>query len=119
MLTFVLIRQGLGGGSGTQRLTRALGIETENPIMIFEQQSSFFPSAERAPHRTSTENPLRAVVLRLNSVVFYAEPRLPFIGHTPADPQTLPRGATHGWCLVLGAYFLYQFDSSLVLVLTL
>ena len=33
---YVLIRQGLRGGSGPQRLTRALGIETGNPIMTFE-----------------------------------------------------------------------------------
>ena len=43
-LLFVLIRQGLRGGSGSQRLTRALGIETGNPIMTFEQRSSFFPA---------------------------------------------------------------------------
>ena len=33
-LLFVLIRQGLRGGSGSQRLTRALGIETGNPITL-------------------------------------------------------------------------------------
>ncbi len=40
-LLFVLIRQGLRGVSGPQRLTRALVIETGNPIMTFEQRSSF------------------------------------------------------------------------------
>ena len=56
-LLFVLIRQGLRGGSGPQRLIRALGIETGNPIMTFEQRSSFLPSTERAPHHTSTGIP--------------------------------------------------------------
>ena len=40
-LLFVLIRQGLRGGSGPPRLIRAPGIETGNPIMTFEQRSSF------------------------------------------------------------------------------
>ncbi len=52
-LLFVLIRQGLRGGSGPRRLIRALGIETGNPIMTFEQRSSVLPSIERAPHHTS------------------------------------------------------------------
>ena len=56
-LLFVLIRQGLRGGSGPLRLIRAPGIETGNPIVTFEQRSSFLPSTERAPHHTSTENP--------------------------------------------------------------
>ena len=43
-LLFVLIRQGLRGGSGPLRLIRAPGIETGNPIMTFEQRSSFIPS---------------------------------------------------------------------------
>ena len=34
-LLFVLIRQGLRGGSGPQRLIRAPGIETGNPIVTF------------------------------------------------------------------------------------
>ena len=56
-LLFVLIRQGLRGGSGPQRLIRALGEETGNPIMAFHRPS-FFPSAERAPLQTTTaENP--------------------------------------------------------------
>ena len=42
-LLFVLIRQGLRGGSGPLRLTTAPGIETGNPIMTFEQRSSFLP----------------------------------------------------------------------------
>ena len=46
-------RWGGGGGSGPQRLTRALGIETGNPIMTYLQRSSFLPSFERAPHRES------------------------------------------------------------------
>ena len=56
-LFFVLIRQGLRGGSGPQRWIRALGEETGNPIMAFHRPS-FFPSVERAPHHTTTENPL-------------------------------------------------------------
>jgi len=56
-LPFVLIRQGLRGGSGPQRLIRALGEETGNPIMAFHRPS-FFPSLERALHHTTTENPL-------------------------------------------------------------
>ena len=52
-LLFVLIRQGLTGGSGPLRLIRAPGIETRNPIMTFEKRSSFLPSFERAPHQTS------------------------------------------------------------------
>ena len=36
---FVLIRQGLRGGSGPQRLIRALGEETGNPIMAFHRDS--------------------------------------------------------------------------------
>ena len=56
-LLFVLIRQGLRGGSGPQRLIRALGIETGNPIMTYEQRSSFLPSFERAPHHTSPRIP--------------------------------------------------------------
>ena len=54
-----------------------------------------FPSTERAPHHVHYHrNPLRAVILRLNSVVGFAERALPIIGHTPTHPQTLPRGAT-------------------------
>jgi len=57
-LLFVLIPQGLRGGrSGPQRLIRALGEETGNPIMAFHRPS-FSPSFERAPHHTTTENPL-------------------------------------------------------------
>ena len=56
-LLFVLSRQGLSGGSGPQHLTRALGIETGNPIMTFEQRSGFLPSVERAPHHTATGIP--------------------------------------------------------------
>jgi hypothetical protein len=67
-LLFVLIRHGLGGGSGPQRWIRALGKEAGNPIMAFHRPR-FSPSFERAPHHTTTENPLRAVVHRLNSVV--------------------------------------------------
>jgi hypothetical protein len=55
-LLFVLIRQGLGGGSGPQRLIRALGEETGNPILAFHRPS-FSPSFERAPHHTTAENP--------------------------------------------------------------
>ena len=40
---------------GPQRLIRALGIETGNPILTNEQRSSVLPSLERAPH--FTENP--------------------------------------------------------------
>jgi hypothetical protein len=54
-LLFVLIRHGLRGGSGPQCLIRALGEETGNPIMAFHRPS-FFPSVERAPHHTTTEN---------------------------------------------------------------
>ena len=35
------------------------------------------------------------MILRLYSVVGFAEPALPLIGHTPEDPQTFPRGSTH------------------------
>ena len=56
-LLFVLIRQGLRGGSGPLRLIRAPGIETGNPIMTFEKRSSFLPSFERAPHHTSPRIP--------------------------------------------------------------
>ena len=56
-LLFVLIRQGLRGGSGPQRLIRAPGIETGDPILTYEQRSSFFPSIERAPHHTSPRIP--------------------------------------------------------------
>ena len=56
-LLFVLIRHGFRGGSGPQRWIRALGKETGNPIMAFHRPS-FFPSVERAPHCTTTENPL-------------------------------------------------------------
>ena len=38
-LLFVLIRQGLRGGSGPQRLIGAPGIETGNPIMTFAVES--------------------------------------------------------------------------------
>ncbi len=51
-----IIRQGLGGG-GPQRLIRALGIESGNPIRTYEQRSSFLPSIERAPHHTSPRIP--------------------------------------------------------------
>jgi hypothetical protein len=40
-LLFVLIRQGLMGRSGPQRLIRALGEETGNPIMAFHRPSLF------------------------------------------------------------------------------
>jgi hypothetical protein len=60
--------KGLRGGSGPQRLIRALGEETGNPIMAFHRPS-FSPSFERAPHHTTTANPLRVVILRLNSCV--------------------------------------------------
>jgi len=50
-LLFVLIRQGLRGGSGPQHWIRSLGEETGNPIMAFHRPS-FFPSVERAPHHT-------------------------------------------------------------------
>jgi len=93
-LLFVLIRQGLRGGSGPQRLIRALGEETGNPIMAFHRPS-FSPSCERAPHHNTTENSLRAVVHRLDSVAGLAEPALSLIGHTLTQPQTLPRGDTH------------------------
>ena len=53
-------------------MIRALGMETGNPIMTYEQRSSFLPSLERAPY--FTENPRRAVILRLNSVAGFAEP---------------------------------------------
>ena len=56
-LLFVLIRQGLRGVSVPQRLIRALGEETGNPIMAFHRPS-FFPSFERVPRHTTTENPL-------------------------------------------------------------
>ena len=51
------IRQGLRGGSGPHRLIRALGIEPGNPIITYEQRSSFLPSIERAPHHTSPRIP--------------------------------------------------------------
>jgi len=38
-------------------LIRALGKETGHPIMAFHRPS-FFPSVERGPHHTTTENPL-------------------------------------------------------------
>ncbi len=60
-------------------MTRARGIEAGDLVMTFEQRSSFDPSAERTPHHTTTENPLRAVALRLNSVAGFAEPALPLI----------------------------------------
>jgi hypothetical protein len=41
-LLFVLIRHGIRGGSGPQRLIRAFGKETGNPIMAFHRPS-FFP----------------------------------------------------------------------------
>ena len=56
-LLFVLMRRGLRGESGPQRLIRALGIETGNPIMTLEQRSSFLPSVERAPLHTPTGIP--------------------------------------------------------------
>ena len=56
-LLFVLIRHGFRGGPGPQRWIRALGEETGNPIMAFHRRS-FFPSVERAPHHTTTENSL-------------------------------------------------------------
>jgi hypothetical protein len=52
----VLNRQGLKGGSGPQRLIRALGEQTGHPIMVFHRPS-FSPSVERAPHHTTTKNP--------------------------------------------------------------
>ena len=55
-LLFVLIRQGLRGGSEPLRLIRALVIETGNPIMTLAR-SSFLPSFERAPHHTSPRIP--------------------------------------------------------------
>ncbi len=48
MLTFGIISTRAEGGSGSQRLIRALGIETGNAIMTFEQRSSFLPSTELA-----------------------------------------------------------------------
>ena len=48
VLTFCLNSTRAEGGSGPQRLIRALRIETGNPIMTYEQQSSFLPSIERA-----------------------------------------------------------------------
>ncbi len=68
-LLFVLIRQGLRGGSGPQRLTRSLGIETGNPIMTFQQRSSFLPSTEREPHRCPL-CPSSSVALHLASGLF-------------------------------------------------
>ena len=53
--------------------------------MTFEQQSSFSPSAERAPHHTSTENPLRAVLLRLSSVAGFSLPP-PYWSHADTAP---------------------------------
>jgi hypothetical protein len=44
-LLFVLIRHGLRGGSGPQRLIEALGKETGNPIVAFHRPS-FFPSCD-------------------------------------------------------------------------
>ena len=46
-LLFVLIRQGLKGGSGPQRLARALGIETGNQIT---RADHFFPLICAALH---------------------------------------------------------------------
>jgi len=85
-LLFVLIRQGPRGRSGPQRLIRVCGEEIGNPILAFHRPS-LFPSFERAPHHTTTENPLRAVVRRLNSVAGFAEPALSLIGHTPTWPS--------------------------------
>jgi len=66
-LLFVLIRQGLRGGSGPQRLIRARGEETGSPIIAFHRPS-FSPFFERAPHHNTAENLLRAVVLRVNFI---------------------------------------------------
>ena len=57
VLTFCIIRQGLMRGSGPSRLIKVLGIGTGNRIMTYEQQSSFLPSTERAPHHTPTGIP--------------------------------------------------------------
>ena len=46
-----------GGRCRRGRGCRRLGEETGNPIMAFHRPS-FFPSFERAPHHTTTENPL-------------------------------------------------------------
>ena len=43
-----------GPGKWARRVIRALGRETGCPIVTFEQRSSFFPSTERAPHRTTS-----------------------------------------------------------------
>jgi len=45
---------------------------------------SFSPSFERAPHHTTIENPLRAVVHRLKSVAGFAEPALSLSDYAPA-----------------------------------
>jgi len=50
---------------------------------------SFSPSFERAPHHNTTDNPLRAVIRRLNSVAGFAELSISLIGHTLNGPQTL------------------------------
>jgi len=57
-LVWCLIRQGLRGWSGPQRLIRARGEETGNPIMAFHRPR-FSPSFERAPHCTPTTIPPR------------------------------------------------------------
>ena len=92
-LLLVLFRQGFRGGSGPQRLTRALGIETGNPIMTYEQRSNFFPSTERAPHHTSTRIPCRRCSFASTSgLVRRGPPLQPITSLTSLFVQ--PRGRT-------------------------
>jgi len=57
-LLFVLIRQGLRGGSGPQRWIRALGEETGNPIMAFHRPS-FYCLGGWALSKNACPHPLR------------------------------------------------------------
>ena len=80
-------------------MTRVLGRETGNPIMTFEQRSSFFPS-ERAPYRITSGIPCgRWPFASASSVAGVAKPALPLIGHTQTHPQTLPQGDTTSYDL--------------------
>ena len=105
-LLFVLIRQGLRGGAGPQRLTRALGIETGNPVMTFEQRSSFFPSIERAPHRTTTEIPYGRWLLALALSLALPTPFFPLLVTCRHNPKLFQGGTrTQLLCGDVGGWY--------------